>query len=341
MAATVLRKIQFGAEGTAGTVTAATTVMAWPHGATLNDERELVLYDQAVGQAMPVAGSYQPQLMATVEVPDTPATFEQLPYWFEGGIRKCVTVVADTGGSGHKYIYTYANTTAPTIRTYTIEGQTGQQEREMYHSFVEEFTISGAANEAIMVSGRWRGRTSTDGTMTASKVVPTINERLLFNKTTAYITTTTVAFGATACTATVLGFTINIPTAQRAVTTADGTNQFTTVAWAPDTAPDGQITGELVVRHNSNGEVLYDAAVAGTVKLLRLQCNGSTLDTAGSAFTTKALRIDGAIEFTEVPNLDEMEGEDTYTLPFRFVDAGTAAKDAPVFTIVNQLAALV
>lgn len=337
MGATVLRKIQFGKEGTAGTATAATTVMAWPGGATLNDEREIVLYEQAVGQAMPFAGSYQPQLMATLEVPDTPATFEQLGYWFHGGLEYILTPGADTGGSGHIYSHDYANTTTPTIKTFTIEGQTGQQEREMYYSFVEEFAISAASDEAWMVSGRWRGRTSTDGTMTASKTVPATNERILFNKTTAYLTSTSC--GGTATTATVLGFTINVPTGQRAVTTADGTNQFTTVVWAPDTAPDGQVTGELVLRHNATGEAEYDKAVAGTVRLLRIQATGAALATAGSSYTYKTARIDMAIEYTEVPNLDESEGEDTYTLPFRGVDH--TACDHPIFLIVNEVAALV
>jgi len=340
MGATVLRKIQFGKEGTAGTATAATTVMAWPAGATLNDERELVLYDQAIGQAMPVAGSYQPSMMATVEVPDTPATFEQLPYWFEGGIRKVTTPTADTGGSGQIYSYAYANTAAPTIRTFTIEGASGQQEREMYYSFVEEFSISAASNEAWMISGRWRGRAATDGTVTAAQVVPATNERILFNKTSFYCTQTSI--GGTAMTATLLGFTINVPTGHRAVTTADGTNQFTTTVWAPDTAPAGQITGELIVRHNANGEALYDAAVVpGTTRKLRLQSVGATLTTAGSSYTYKTVRIDGVIEFTEIPNLDERDSEDTYALPFRFVDGGiTGGLDSPVFLVVNELAAL-
>lgn len=337
MAATVLRKIQFGKEGTAGTVTAATTVMAWPNGATLNDEREIVLYEQAVGQAVPFAGQYQPALAARIEVPETPATFEQLGYWFQGGIEKITTPGADTGGSGHIYAYDYANAAAPTIRTFTIEGQTGQQEREMYYSFVEEFTLAGASNEAWMISGTWRGRTSTDGTMTAGQTVPAVNERILFNKTTGYLTSTSV--GGTAMAATILGFSITVPTGMKAVTTADGSNQFTTTVWAPDTAPDGQITGELTVRHNANGEALYDAAVAGTPKLLRLQATGAVLTTAGSSYTYKTARVDMGIEFTEIPTLDEMEGEDTYTLAFRAIDH--SACDHPVFTVVNELAALV
>ena len=341
MGATVLRKIQFGKEGTAGTATAATTVMAWPHGATLNDERTITLYDQAIGQAVPKAGQYQPALMATVEVPDTPATFEQLPYWFEGGLERIGTPGADTGGSGHIRAYDYANAAAPTIRTFTIEGQAGQAEREMYYSFVEEMAISGASDEAWMVSGRWRGRTSTDGTMTTSQIVPLINERILFNKTTFYVnaaTTTAGNIGTTASTATLLGFSLSIPTAQVAVTTADGSNQFTVPVWKPDIAPDGQVTGELTVRHNTNGEVLYDAAVAGTAKLIRLESLGTALATPGSSHTYKTARIDMAVEFTEVPNLDESDGEDTYTLPFRVIDA--VGCDHLTITMVNELATL-
>jgi hypothetical protein len=94
-----------------------------------------------------------------------------------------------------------------------------------------------------------------------------------------------------------------------------------------------------IVAKTSASASFSGAAVAGGVKLLRLQANGAALTTAGSSYTYKAARIDMAIEFTEIPNLDEAEGEDTYTLAFRAIDH--SACDHPVFTIVNELAALV
>ena len=337
MGATVLRKLQIGAETTAGTLVSATTVMSWPYGATLNDERTIVNVEEAAGQAVPFAHSYQPAIMQTVEVPDQPATFEQIGYWFEAGLERIGTAGTDTGGTGKIRQYDYANAAAPTIRTYSIEGVTAQGTRALTYGFVEALTISGASDEAIMVSGTWRGRYTADLTATTAKIIPVVNERILFNKASFYLDATATTIGTTAKTGLLLGFSLDVPTGQKPVTTADGANQFSLASWQPDEGP-ASVTGELTVRHNADGEILYDAAVAGTVKLMRIESQGSALTTAGSSYTYKTARIDAAIEFTEVPAIDAQDSYDTYTLPFRVVD--DSGCDHLTITIVNQLAAL-
>ena len=337
MGATVLRKIQIGAETTAGTLVSATTVMSWPYGATLNDERTIVNVEEASGQAVPFAHSYQPAAIQTVEVPDQPATFEQCCYWFEAGLEKITTAGVDTGGTGKIRAYDYANAAAPTIRTYTIEGSSGQATRAMTYGFVETFTISGASDEAIMMSGTWRGRYNADITATTAQIIPAINERMLFNKATFYLDAAAGTIGTTQKTNLLLGFSFDVPTGFKPVTTADGSNQFSLASWQPDEGP-ASVTGELIVRHNADGETLYDAAVAGTVKLIRIQSLGSALTIAGSSHTYKTARIDAAIEFTEVPSLDSQDSYDTYTLPFRVVD--DSGQDHLTITVVNELATL-
>jgi len=337
MGATVLRKVQIGVETTAGTLVSASTIMGWPYGATLNDGRTIVLVEEAVGQAVPFPRQYQPAILSTMEVPDTPATFEQLNYWFDAGIETIGTPGTDTGGSGHLWAYDYANASAPTIATYSVEGATAQACRAITNAFVETFTISGAADEAWMVSGTWNGQYNADITATAAQARPTNIEEILFNKSTFAVDAAGGTIGDTAVADTLLGFSFDVPTGQKPITTANGENEFSLAAWQPAEGPD-TVTGELTVRHNASGETLYDAAVAGTVKLIRIEALGASLTTAGSSYTYKTARIDAAVEFTEVPDIDTQDSGDTYTLPFRVID--DSGMDHLTVTIVNELAAL-
>ena len=93
---------------------------------------------------------------------DTPATFEQLVYVLSGSISKVTTGVTDTAGSGKIWTYTVASTAAPTVQTYTIEMGDDQRVDEMEYAYVENFTLSGAKGEAVMLAAEWRGRQATD-----------------------------------------------------------------------------------------------------------------------------------------------------------------------------------
>lgn len=320
------RKVQIGVEATEGTAVAATVIYRGV--AMVEDQSEITPVNEYVGQRVPKVNVYEPWSEVVVEFEDSEATFEQLPYWFEAGVEKVTTVGADTGGSGHIYQYDLSNTTENTIRTYTIETGNNQEVNEVQGCFVESMTLSGAAGEAWMVGGTWRGREMTDAEWTSLGVAPA--EVMLFNKTTFYIDTTTV--GTTPKTSSVLGFEISAEGLVKPLKAAAG------VAY-----PSGhyigtpEITGSITLRHDATGEAEIGMAQAHTPRLLQLTCNGSALTTAGSSYTYKTMQAQLAIQYTSIPTLDEDDGDDTVTLEWRLVDQASTQWQT---IIVNELAAL-
>jgi len=334
MGATVLRKVQFGTEATAGTAVAATTVMRWPRdGAVMIDEGIVELVeDEATGQRFGKGRHYRPNTAAMIEVPTHPATFEQIGYWFQAGVERVGTPATDTGGSGKIWQHDVSNTSAATLEYYTIEGGNTQESDEMEYAFVETFTLAGARNESVTVEGTWRGRQLTDCAFTAGQTAPTVEE-ILFNKGILTMDAAGGTIGTTAKTASWLGFSLAVPTGYLPLFAADGSLYFTSPIWSPTDAP----TVSLTMRHNANGEALRAAAQAGTVQLIRMSFTGSAFTTAGSSYIYKTLQINMAGVPTNVPGLEEDDGDDTMTFEYNIVDSDSTQLQ---FINVNTLAAL-
>ena len=320
------RKVQIGVETTEGSAVAATVIYRGV--AMVEDQSEITPVNEYVGQRIPKVNVYEAWSEVVVEFDDSEATFEQLGYWFEAGVELCTTVGADTGGAGHIYQYDLSNATEETLRTYTIETGNNQEVNEVNGCFVESMKISGAAGEAWMVGGTWRGWTMTDAEWTSLGVAAA--EVMLFNKTTFSIDTTTI--GTTAKTSSVLGFEINADSLVKPLKAAAGTAY-------PSGSYIGtpEVTGSLTLRHDATGEAEIGFAIAHTPRLLRLTCVGAALTTAGSSYTYKTFQSDLGIQYTSIPTLDEDDGDDTVTLEWRLVDLAGAEWQT---IIVNELAAL-
>lgn len=326
-----LRKIQIGKEVAAGTAVAATTI--WRGEGTLKDDRQIEMVSEDVGLLEPTDRSYVPRLGAQVTLDDTPATFEQLPYLLVACINGITTGTTDTAGSGKVWTFTAPTTTPNTIKTFTIEMGDNQRVDEAEYAFVEEISLSGAKEEAVMMSATFRGRQATDAEFTGSLSIPTVEE-ILFGKGKLYIDPTTI--GTTQKTETWLGFSLNIPGGWKAVYTGDGNLYFTKIEYVGH--KDNPITGEITLEHDTVAEAEIGFARSETMRLLRMQFLGSALQTSGS-FTYKTLRIDLPIKYTEVPELDDEDGDDIVTLPFQAVYGVTGAI-APSITVVNELTTL-
>jgi len=113
-----LRKIQLGDESPAGTAVAASTI--WRGLGAIEDQREVVFAEEDVGVLPGVDRTYTPKLLAALAMEETEATFEQLPYILEAGV-KSVSGVKDGDGSGYAYTFAFPTTAANTPLTYTIE----------------------------------------------------------------------------------------------------------------------------------------------------------------------------------------------------------------------------
>jgi hypothetical protein len=320
-----LRKAQGGLETTAGTAKAATFI--WPGEAGwITDEgtQEPVAEDD--GNFLPSARVHCPRLGATWAMPETVATFETLPVVFAAGIENITSATTDTGGSGHIYQYDVGTSAARTVATFTFEVGNNVDVSEMEYSFVEEFTLSGAEGEGLMFSAGWRGRQKTDTTFTAAQAKITGLEEIPFSIGAIYIDATTV--GTTQKTGTWKGFSLTQVTGFKALWTGDGNASpyFSTIKQDPP-----ELTGEFTFEHDATGLAEIEAAEAGTTRLIRLIWEGSTLTTAGSSYTKKTLKIDLAVQYTAIPDVDEDDGDDVVTLPWRAVQ-GTD----PQYIVVNQ-----
>ena len=326
-----LRKLQIGAETTQGTAVAATTI--WRGFGTIEDDREVVLVDEDVGILAPTDRAYVPRVHALLDMDEIEATFEQLPYIFEAGV-KLVSPSADGSGSGYTYAYELSTSAQNTLRAYTIEGGDDQQAEEMEYSLVQKFVLSGTVGEALKMSAQWMGRQVANTTYTASLSLPTVEE-ILFGKTSLYIDASGGTIGTTQISSTLLDMNLAVDTGVIPVFAADGNLYYSTHKISGD---DMQVILSMTYEHNSDAVGQKTIWRGPTERLVRLEATGSDLSTSGT-HSTKKLRIDLAGFYTDFSKLGENNGNDVYEVEFtgRYVDADSLFCE---FLVVNELSAL-
>lgn len=330
MAIEKLRKMQLGRESSAGTAVAATAVWRGP-AAKIVDAVERTLVNENIGYLVQTDRGYFPMKSATLAMPETEATFEQLPHVFEAGIR--TDTPAANGDTLSAYIYEYipSLTAGETIKTYTIETGDDQEQYEMEYAFVRDFTLSGAPNQAVMLSSNWVGRQKTACDFTTPLTPPTVEE-ILFNKAKLYLDPSGGTLGSTQKTNTWLGFTINFTSGWQAQSTGSGNLYF---SFLKNTGPE--ITGSLTLEYDAVGEAMEDAYAAGTTYLMRMALLGSAVGTGGT-HATKLVWLDHAIQITGVAD-DAQDGNDVITLNWKAV-YNTGATLFAKYTVVNLLSSI-
>lgn len=325
------RKAQGGLETTPGTAVAATFI--WPGPVEwINDESVQVEVEEDDGKFFPSGRNYVPRKGATWEMAETVATFETLPYVFCAAIESVVTGTPDagTGASGRIYQFDFGTNAGNTVKTLTWEVGDSTDVDEIEYSFVEEFTLSGAEGEGLMVSATWRGRQATDASFTAGQAKITPLEEIPFSTGAIWIDTTTL--GTSQKTGTWKGFSMNVDTGQKALWTGDGNASPYFSAVKAD-AP--VITGEFTFEHDATGLAEIDAAKAGTLRFIRMKWEGSSFTTAGTVYSKHTLKIDMKIMYDEIPMVDRDDGDDVVTLGWHAVQGVD-----PQIIVVNTVAAL-
>jgi hypothetical protein len=328
-----LRKIQFGRETTSGTAAAATTI--WRGEGTIEDTVLVVFPPEDIGYLSGVTRSYIPLKGAKLSL-SGPATFEQLPHFLEMGC-KTVSAVADGGGSGKIYTYTFPTTAQNVIKTYTIEGGddlAADQER-MEYCHVTDFELSFAAGEAMMIKANIAGRQVAINAFAGGATLPSIEE-ILGSKGKLYIDAVGGTLGSTQASSTVISATLKVKTGLIAVATADGNLYF---SFVKGTNPE--ITLEILYEHESTAATEKVAWRAGTPRKMRLLFQGNALTTSGTTggYAFKTCMIDVAGKYEKFAALSEKDGNDTVAATFRVRYDATAALFCNV-TIVNEVAAL-
>lgn len=331
MGTKALRKIQIGAESTAGTAVAATTL--WRGMGTIEDKREVRFTEEDVGILVGTDRSYTPKVEAELVMDPVEATFEQLPYILEASIAT-ETPTQDGIGSGYIYNYNLNTPTAKnTIRTYTLEGGDDQQAQEVEYGYVSEWTLEGTAAEGIMMGANWIGRQATNTSFTGAISVPAV-EDMVFGKTKLFIDNSGGTVGTTQVTETMLGFSLSVTSGWFPKYTADGQLYFTFLGMG-----NPEITLEVTFEFNGSAVSERTAWANETVRLIRLEIEGSALGTPGTAYSFKTVTLDFAGKWEQFSKIDDMDGNDIVTGTFR---ARYSSTDSLLFdaTVVNELTVL-
>jgi len=325
------QKVQIGRETTAGTAVAATTIWRGV-GSMIKDDRKPTMVDEMVGIALPTDRSYIAEDAASWAMAATEGTYEQINHIFEAGIKAVGTGAADGSGSGLIYAYPLGTTSVNTIKTYTIESGDNQQAEEMQYAFVTDFTITAEPKKGVMASANWIGRQTTNTSFTGALSIPTVEE--ILPKGAFYIDAVSGTYGGTAVSSTVLKYSVKVTTGWAAKYTIDNGQVYFDFAYFNKDA--FAIEVEATYEHNSTAVAEVAAFRAETPRLLRVNFPGSTLTTAGTAHSTKLLRIDMPIKYTEMDALDSADGNSIRVFKAMSGYNETAAEKMQI-TVVNQL----
>lgn len=326
-----LKRYQLGAETTPGTAVAATTRWRGPApGFTPDSPIERV--EEDVAYLSPVIRTYKPYEGVTIPFPQTPATFEQLPYVLEAAID-AATPAQDGTGSGYVYEYALPTTSKPTVRTYTIEAGDDQAAEEAEYCFVETFTLSGQTRQAVMMESTWRGRQITaGGAFTAGLQLPTV-ENILFANTKLYVDDSAGVVGTTQLSGLLLSWQLQIQTGIVAKWTGDGSLAFNHLEY---TMPQVSLT--LRMLHTADLVAEVAKARAEEIRLIRLDIEGRKLATSDS-FSNKLLRIDLAGTWEQPGALDDDDGSSVREMQL-IAGASIADNLFAKLTVVNELTSL-
>jgi hypothetical protein len=100
-----------------------------------------------------------------------------------------------------------------------------------------------------------------------------------------------------------------------------------------------EIKLDVTFEHNATATAEKAYWRAGTARLLRIKCEGSTLAAAGSAYTYKTMIINLAGKWDSFEKIDEVDGNDVVTGHFIARYNSTSALFAS-FVIANEVAAM-
>ena len=327
-----LRRVQLGRETTTAPGTQVDTTTYWRGPANgIEDQRAFNEVDEDVGVLTGLDRTYNASILGAIAFDASPLTVDQSPYIFNASME-VGSASADGSGSGQIWAYNMPSTTQLAINTYTIEAGDNIQAESLTHSFVNDFTISGTGQEALMIAANWMGQQVANDSFTTTAAIPTEPETIVFNKGKLYIDPTTI--GTTQVTATLLSMEFNYTSGWTPIFTADGNLYFTGIK---NIGPTAELT--LTMEHNATSVTEKTAWRNQTRRLVRLIWEGSALNTAGTTYTYKTFILDVKGKYTNVDVLGEENGNNvlSFTLMGRANSLTTNGCD---ITVVNEKATL-
>jgi len=333
MASRMLRKLQLGAESTAGTLATMTTLWRGPSEG-LRDDRELTWVPEDIGVLAHSARSYYGKLLGGFRLLETPLTFEQAGYVFQAGIKKVATPTSDGAGSGKVWGYDFATSASNTVQTYSVEGGDDAKAENAKYGFCTNFEINGEVGQALMLAADW----ATHGPapiadFTGSIAVPTVEE-VLFHTGKLYIDDASGNFGTTLKSDTLVAMSCKVTTGLTPRHTASGSLEYSGINVG---VPEIEL--EVTFEHNATAVAEKANWRSRKERLIQLAFGGAALTTAGTAYTYKTFKMDIAGQWSKFDVLDEINGNDVVRGTFvgRYLPA--VSKFA-TFTLVNEQASL-
>lgn len=318
--------------------------MRW-NGGMLADKRVVSFPEELVGIIGGVDRTYIAEASAAIDIADTPLTPEQGPYLFAAGLGGPFAGVADgTGSTGFLYTSTVPTTAAPTNRSFTVETGDDFEVENAGYCKVTKIGIKGTQKGVCMMNGSaiMQPVARLGGGFSATSLI-TPND-LIFAGSRLYLDPVAGPIGTTLVQNQFLGFEINIEIMWIPKYTGEAATD--TPAWTFAVYVGHKITGKLTLEHDTavSGNAGIKALFrAQTPRLMRIDVLGQSYGTAGSGtlFTggRRGFRADLPIKFTEIPPLEDLEGNDILTVSFESRYNSTYGS-AGAFTFANEVSAL-
>lgn len=321
-----LRRIQIGQESVRGTAVAADAILLGRLTATptinwykpQDEERNSLALNHRltnVGQQNNL--SYEGSL-----------TFEQVGHFLSMGVGALITSQPDAGGAPNVYDHTFEpllNALAAP-KAYTFEYGDNQQEYESAFLMAAALDFSYAIGEPWQVSADLFARFPSKSTFTGALTPPTV-EDVIGQKTKVYIDSTWAGLGTTQVSSTLINAKVSGSTGLVPTRYSDGDLEFSDVA---ENKRAAQI--ELMFKHNASGIAEYDNMAAGTMVFVRLEVEGSNIETTFN----RTWRIDLAMRYTEAPEqFGDQDGENVIALVGETFHDPTADRDIRYFVRNN------
>jgi hypothetical protein len=334
-----LRRIQGGAEGTAGTKVPATWI--WRGTGVGKDNRETTFVEEDIGLLGDANRTYVAKTGGEITM-EAPASFEQLGYTYQSGLY--VTTPTTDASSAKIWEWNSQITSTDPIattdlQTYSMEFGDNAQCEYMTYVFTREYKLSGSVGAALMTSATMEGREvgTTDFTPTTDITLGT-PETILFSNGSLFIdnVTSSTDIGQTQVSQTLFAGELNHVTGWKGYPAADGRTDFSFIKRVKD-----EITLSLTFEHNSSAAAEKSAWRNQTERCIRLMFVGSALSTtdATATYDKKTFIIDLWGKWESFDALTDNDGNDQVTGLFRAGYSILAGKKAR-FIVVSELAAL-
>lgn len=318
-----------GAIGASDSSIAATTVWRGAFGG-FDDTRERQTTEEDVGTMAKGERTSDTKIMATVPIPETTLTFEQILHVLEASMG----TVAPTGAGPYEYAYNVPlSTTPPTIKPYTLRVgnvQVATDVKVIPGCWIEEVEFSGEAGGFWTIAATWQGQRLVSGAFTGAIALPAV-EDAIFSNTSLFIDASGGTIGSTQVSGVLVGASIKLTPNIEWVPPGDGTLYPTRIKIGRPT-----ITFTLKIELEEVGGVsnvatqrgIYDA---NTLQLIRLSCAGSS---------SRQIDWDIAARYDNVGAYEKMS--ETNTVVTIEGHADYSSTDALYFatTVTNNLSAV-